>query len=731
MAVSAAHAALAAGWRLDAAPRATAAAQRLTETVCLTYAQLLFSRSPAVGALVLLAPATAPAAALAGVASVLLALATASALGLPPEQRRSGQLSYNALMVGLALSALTPPSPFALGVLVVAVVASVLVTAALHLALGVGHGLPVLTLPFLAVFYLTIGALPQGAAPLALSEGGLLASYLQALGSILCAPRVDAGLLVLAALLLHSRIAAALSLSVFALAFHLSPALAPSLGLNAMLVAMALGAVWFIPGPASYAIALAGSLVSGALGLGLAARFERLGLPILIVPFNLTVPLVLYVMRQRVSDGGPHAVDFAPGTPEQNLAYFHSRRERFGAVRGVRFTAPFRGRWTCTQGVSGGLTHEGVWRHALDFEVLDADGRSFSGEGSSLEDYSCYRLPVTAPAAGVVARVIDGVPDNPVGEVNLDDNWGNVVIVYHAPGVYSCLAHLAPGSARVREGDPVAVGDVLALCGNSGRSATPHLHLQLQASADVGAATIPIELHDVVEVSASGELLHAARVPTRGEVIRRVEADDERALPLRFGYGEPRHARYVDGRRERSEQLTAGIDLLGRCVLRSESTDAVLYYEHTPSGFTVHDVVGVSGSSLHLLRVALSRVPFDASSSLRWSDRLPLRPFLPVWLRALYDVVSPLGAPSSLSMTYSARREGASLLVEGRSDRSSRDGSPWVVSAARLSPGVGLVSVDVRVRGRRQRVDLSPVASPVEEGARITILPTERGTAHV
>lgn len=730
MAVSAAHAALAAGWRVDAAPRAGAAAQRLAETLCLTYAQLLFSRSPLVGAALLLATATAPTAALAGVSSVLLALATASALGLPPEQRRSGQLSYNALMVGLALSALTPPTPFALGVLAVAVVASVLVTAALHLALGVGHGLPLLTLPFLAVFYLTVGALPPAAA-YPLSHAGLLSSYLQALGSILCAPRVDAGLLVLAALLLHSRIAAALSLAVFALAFRLAPALAPTLGLNAMLVAMALGAVWFIPGPASYAVALAGSLVSGALSLGLAARFERLGLPILILPFNLTVPLVLYAMRQRVSDGGPHAVDFAPGTPEQNLAYFHSRRERFGAVRGVRLTAPFRGRWTCTQGVSGGVTHEGVWRDALDFEVLDADGRAFSGDGTSLDDYACYRLPVTAPAAGVVARVIDHVADNPVGEVNLDDNWGNVVIVYHSPGVYSCVAHLAPGSARVREGDPVAAGDVLALCGNSGRSATPHLHLQLQATADVGAATIPIALHDLVEVSASGELLHAAFVPTRGDVIRRVEADDDRARLLRFGYGEARHARYTDGRRERSEELTAGIDLLGRCVLRSESTDAVLYYEHTASGFTVHDVVGDAGSSLHLLRVALSRVPSDASPSLRWTDRLPLRPFLPVWLRALYDVVSPLGAPSSLAMTWSARREGASLLVEGRSDRSSRGGRPWVVSAARLAPGVGLVSLDVRVRGRRQRVDLSPVAPPLDDGARITMLPTEGGTAHV
>ena len=66
MAVSAAHAALAAGWRVDAAPRAGAAGQRLAETVALTYAQLLFSRSPRVGALLLLATATRPPAARAG-----------------------------------------------------------------------------------------------------------------------------------------------------------------------------------------------------------------------------------------------------------------------------------------------------------------------------------------------------------------------------------------------------------------------------------------------------------------------------------------------------------------------------------------------------------------------------------------------------------------------------------------------------------------------------------------
>ena len=60
-----------------------------------------------------------------------------------------------------------------------------------------------------------------------------------------------------------------------------------------MLVAVALGGVWFIPSAWSYALALGGAAVCALLGLGLAPRFERLGLPLWILPFNLTVPLVL------------------------------------------------------------------------------------------------------------------------------------------------------------------------------------------------------------------------------------------------------------------------------------------------------------------------------------------------------------------------------------------------------------------------------------------------------
>ena len=725
MAVSATQAAVAAGWRADV-PRAEALAVDLASTVLRSYAQLLFARSRTVGALLLAATLVAPGRAALGLLAVLVALGTAAALRLPPEQARSGQLSYNALLLGLCLASSPHVTPGTIAAIVVAAAASVLVASALHATLGVGHGLPVLTLPFLVVGWLGVGALGPAwhAAPLGDPVGvrlgvGFVPSFLRALASLLCVPRVDAGALVFAALLVHSRIAAALAAVTFAVAFTI----APRVGLDCALVAMALGGVWFIPSAASYALALGGAAVCALAGLGLAAPFARLGLPPWILPFNVTVPLVLAVMRQRVADGRPHAVDFTPGTPEQNLAYFRSRRERFGALLGIRLGAPFRGRWTCSQGVDGGVTHEGPWRHALDFEVRGDDGLAYRGDGATLEDHRCYGLPVVSPAAGVVVRVVDGVRDNAIGDVDVRDNWGNVVIVQLAPAVFACVAHLSPGSLAVREGEHVAAGQPLGRCGNSGRSATPHLHLQLQATADVGAATIPLALHDVV---LAGEL-RAEGVSVEGDDVRALEVDDDRAALLPFAYGQSVRVRGDDGA---DETLVADLDLLGRHLLRSVERDAALYYERTPAGFVVHDVVGDVRSVLHVLRTALSRVPFDGDDALRWSDRLPLRAFLPAWLRPLYDVASPFGGPASLVVRYAVRRQGRAVIVEGTSERRTRDGRPWLRTAAWLLPGVGPVRVEVDVRGRRTVLALEP-ASPLS----VTVTeapssPLEGGLAH-
>ena len=694
----------------------------LRDAVLRSYSQILFCRSHTVGLLLMLAGVVMPRMALAGLASVLLATAVARLLHMCEDNVRSGLLGYNALLVGLGGTALLPPGPATLLLIALAVVASVFVTAALHSALGSTFNLPVLTLPFLLVFPLLMAAASTlglavgklAADPVAahLALPGPLTLFFQSLGAVFFLPRVDAGLLVLAALVVYSRVGVVLAIFGFAMAQLLGLGLSgqPSemlpvvLGYNFVLTAVALGGVWFVPSVSSFVFAGTGVLVGGLITLGLMPLLSWNGLSPLILPFNITVLMLLYAMRQRVQDRNPKAVDFLLGTPEENLSYFRTRLSRFGARYFIRLSAPFYGRWTCTQAVDGDRTHRGPWRHALDFEVAGPDGEMFRGSGRSVDDYHCYKLPVLATADGTVARVVDGVPDNDVGQVNLRDNWGNLVLLYHAPGLYSLVCHLAPGTVQVLEGQLVRRGDVLGLCGSSGRSPVPHLHWQLQATARIGAPTLQVELHDVVRPEGEGgevQRLHGTLIPEVGDVIRNLEPTEDVAGLLEFTYAEPLTFEVNGCERKRTESVVPDIDLYGSLLLRSTGrTQSVMYYDAQPSHFTVFDTIGRQGSVLHMLHAALSRVPLEVSEALAWSDVLPLRHFLPWWGRVLLDLAAPFFRHTDITMDYHAERCQGGLRVVGQSRRRGRDGAPLASTTAVLSPEHGIHDLALTVRGR-------------------------------
>ncbi|MDI6823037.1 MAG: M23 family metallopeptidase [Bacillota bacterium] len=156
-----------------------------------------------------------------------------------------------------------------------------------------------------------------------------------------------------------------------------------------------------------------------------------------------------------------------------------------------RLRLPFRGAWW----VAGG--HDWLAAHRLqqsqvfayDFVRVGPDGKTYSGKGDRVEDYRCYGEPILAPGAGVVVTCQDGIPDQPPGVMPdpgylAENRWavaGNHVIIDHGNREYSMLAHLRPGTLRVRTGDRVEAGQVLGECGNTGNSSEPHLHYNLMA----------------------------------------------------------------------------------------------------------------------------------------------------------------------------------------------------------------------------------------------------------
>lgn len=155
-------------------------------------------------------------------------------------------------------------------------------------------------------------------------------------------------------------------------------------------------------------------------------------------------------------------------------------------------------------------------RFAIDLLVME-EGQSYAGDPAQVENYHCWDRPVLAPAPGRVVSVVDGLPDQAIGQADPRNPAGNHVVVDFGHGEFGFLAHLRQGSVAVSEGQPVAAGQVLGRCGNSGNSTEPHLHFHLQTSPYLGEGEgLPAQFRRYL---ADGRLIDRGE-PLRGETIR-------------------------------------------------------------------------------------------------------------------------------------------------------------------------------------------------------------------
>lgn len=166
----------------------------------------------------------------------------------------------------------------------------------------------------------------------------------------------------------------------------------------------------------------------------------------------------------------------------------------------VEYRPPFDGEWTVANG-SPDKRYSHSWfpvrqRYAYDFVITD-DGSTHDGSGG-LDSFYCFNEPILAPADGTVVRAKDGHRDH-----HRTTGWvdplqyrlaGNYVVIKHADGEYSFLAHLKDGSVCVDPGDEVDRGQEIGRCGHSGNSSEPHLHFHVQDhSVPYIGAGLPIQ----------------------------------------------------------------------------------------------------------------------------------------------------------------------------------------------------------------------------------------------
>ncbi len=489
-----------------------------------------------------------------GLSGVIFTLILGHCLHLDKHTLRSGVYSFNALLVGIGLGTFFDPGIVYFSVLALAAVLSLFLSVTLG-GLLFKHNLSYLSIPFVITFWFVM--LPASHLEnLGLTQrnifwinemyekGGngllqfyqnidsfklhhLVDIYFRSISSIFFQDNIIAGALITIALLFSSRIMFMLSIAGFLSAYlfaHFTGSETASItyyniGANYMMVAFAIGGYFLIPSRKSFLWTIFLVPITSIVLLFFYKLFGFIQLPVFSLPFAFVTIVFQFFLLQRTKSGSLIMTPIQLNSPEKNLYTYANNSERLSSLYYFPLYLPVMGDWTVSQGHDGEYTHKGEWGKAFDFVITDFEGLSFKNDGFKLEDYYCYNKPVFAPADGYVETISDKTEDNTPGKINTADNWGNSIVIRHLTGLYTQISHIRKGSFKVRQGDFVRKGDVLANCGNSGRSPQPHVHFQVQISPAIGAKTIDYPLAYYYRQNENKDELMQFCRPEKGEKI--------------------------------------------------------------------------------------------------------------------------------------------------------------------------------------------------------------------
>jgi murein DD-endopeptidase MepM/ murein hydrolase activator NlpD len=135
-------------------------------------------------------------------------------------------------------------------------------------------------------------------------------------------------------------------------------------------------------------------------------------------------------------------------------------------------------------------------RYSYDFVPVNEAGEMFQGKEENNADFFGFGTNLYAAGNGKIASIVDDKPDNrSFDESLLITNqlvlFGNYIVIDHQNGEYSLYGHIKQGSAKVKLGEIVKQNQIIAQMGASGSSKFPHLHYELQNSADAKAEGLP------------------------------------------------------------------------------------------------------------------------------------------------------------------------------------------------------------------------------------------------
>jgi urea transporter/murein DD-endopeptidase MepM/ murein hydrolase activator NlpD len=649
---------------------------------------------------------------LSGLLAVIAAVLIVNTMGFDKEQLRKGLFSFNALLIGLGMGTFFDPGIVYFFLLFLATLLTLVLSVTFSGWLG-KYGLPYLSIPFVLSFWLILlpsstfenlgltqrniywinEAYDIGGSQLVnflqaineLSINDLADTYLRSLSSIFFQNNLLSGLLISVLLLISSRIAFSLSiigfLSAYLFATFTGSATAGfsyyNIGANYIMIALAIGGFFVIPSIKSYLWTFLLVPITALVLLFLTKLFGAVQLPVFSLPFSLVVVFFIYFLMMRKTSKGLILNPIQHYSPESNLYSYANSKTRLSHLLYYPIHIPFWGDWMVSQGHDGKFTHKGDWSNAFDFMLLDDEKKSYSSNGMHFENYYCYNKPVLAPADGIVEEIIDQIEDNEIGKTDTVNNWGNTITIRHLQGLYTQLSHLKKGSFKVTKGDFVKCGDILANCGNSGRSPQPHIHFQVQATPKPGSKTIDYPIAYYLKTINNETVLSSFTKPIEGEIISAVKSCSLLKKAFDLSPNTSFVFCYKDEKGDECfEKWEAFTDAYNYNYLYCDSTKSTAYYFNDGTMFYFTKFYGNRKSLLYYFYLTSFKVLLGYYQNLEISDILPLNT-LPnnnrmIWL---HDFIAPF--INRVKANFSMRQTG--------SDDASNPQSLTLVSKIELS----------------------------------------------
>ena len=636
-----------------------------------SYAQIFFSLNKYLGLFLLLVTCFDLSSGLSGIAAVLIVQIMAYLFNFNKELIKDGTYTYNALLAGIALGSFYHFNSSFFSLLIASSLLSFFLTLWFLSSLG-KKALPILTIPFLLTVWIIILGAGNFTALVAkyneipslqtyfpslfstvtgiisgLPFSNFIYLYLRSLGAILFQYNDLSGLIISIGLLMNSRIAFVLSVFGFVVGYgfyqfmegDFSQLIYTYIGFNFILTAIALGGFFVVPSRRSFinllfTIPVIALLISSMHSF----LYIRFGLPLYSLPFNIVVLLFIAAMQNRVKASGLNLVTVQQFSLEKHHYNFYSNTERFQKDTWVQVVLPIMGEWYISQGYEGRITHKSDWRHAWDFDVRDEMGKTFLSDGQKKEDYYCFNLPILSPADGVVVDLAADVDDNEVGEVNLDKNWGNALVIKHSEYLYSKLTHFRKNSIKVKVGDQVKKGEIIATCGSSGRSPEPHLHFQFQATPYIGSVTLNYPFSFYITKEGNSFRFHSFDIPVLGDRVSNLRTTPLLTRFFSFIPGKKFNVSSSTGEHETWEIISTPYN---HTFIWSKETNAVVWFVNNGTLFYCSSFEGSKKSLLYDFYLAAYKVPLGYYPNLTLDDHISIQNVSSYLLRFVHDFTAP------------------------------------------------------------------------------------------